>query len=508
MSPSSEILHNNNDDNSTTSTTTPGYVSFTSLKENKLKSLRSNTTSSTALESAFLSNDDDDSPPSSNTTKLILTFTSFVLSGTILAVLSKLQALTMYNYPNFLNVWSCVLYVPLCFLYILPAAKYKLIPPEQLEHSKTPFLFMAIFDTLASTMTTFASVYLPGPLLVLLPQASIPMSMLLSKFYLKSKYGKWQYAGAAVVILGILVVLEPVMTNRHAPDYVCVALDEERDCVDCISQMSQEECEGFASSSDEGNLTDIFNDVVVGDVSIATCEWVESTHETSGTSTLLFWAFILVLSCLPASMSSIYKEQKLGEVEWDPVYLNGWIALIQVPMSLVLALPGGLVTSPPVPPSDLPGNFYDGFKCFTGTESITEGCHPDDCRYALLAMSLFIIVCFIFTNLMILLLKYSSANLMFLALTCIVPLGNLAFALPFMPGRVAMNSSDLIGLSVIMFGIVSYRFGSVLFGGGDTTEEEEHEKNDLLQPLLNLEELGLEVEVVSEDGRLSRRHLI
>lgn len=456
----------------------------------------------------------DDSPPppsseSSDNTKLAVTFVAFVVAGALFQVSAKLQAISMYNYPNALNVYGCVLFVVLCFGYIIPAARFGLIPREQLIASKRPFAIMAVFDTLSSTMQVFSSIYLPGPLLVLLPQASIPISMMLSRLYLKSTYTCWQILGAAVVIGGILVVLEPVMTNRHAPDYVCVAVNKANDCLACEAEMSQEDCEGYASAGDVLSLFESERSLNLGnDTALHTCEWIKSSHETSDTSKLLFWSCILLLSCFPLSMSSIYKERKLSRYEFDPIYLNGWLCLFQTPMSAVLAIPGGILSSPQVTPSELPTNMWDGLKCFMGTGTITSGCHPDDCRWAMVTMVAFTLICFVYVNLMVLLLKFGSANLMFLALTLIVPVANLAFALPIMPTPVTLHASDIVGLVVIMAGIISYRIGSTGDGEGETTSSQDNgdaciiERGDLTEPLLTasgmMERLGLEVERVSK----------
>lgn len=37
----------------------------------------------------------------------------------------------------------------------------------------------------------------------------------------------------------------------------------------------------------------------------------------------LLWSMVLVLSCVPMALSSVYKEMALGESELDPIYLNG-----------------------------------------------------------------------------------------------------------------------------------------------------------------------------------------
>ena len=124
------------------------------------------------------------------------------------------------------------MYVPLCFAYILPVKRYGLldnaIPPETSKMSKRPFVVMGLLDCLAGTLLTFAAVYLPGSLLVLLPQAAIPISMILSRRIKREKYAVHQCLGAFVVVLGIvLAVLGPLLllSRGRDPDYACVAYD-------------------------------------------------------------------------------------------------------------------------------------------------------------------------------------------------------------------------------------------------------------------------------------------
>jgi hypothetical protein len=40
-----------------------------------------------------------------------------------------------------------------------------------------------------------------------------------------------------------------------------------------------------------------------------------------------------------------------------------------------------------------------------------------------------------------------------------VPLGSLAFSLPFVPGHQAARGTDVVGLCVILGGLLCYRFG-------------------------------------------------
>ena len=143
------------------------------------------------------------STPSKYNWKLLLAFCALILSGTANFVFTKLQTVPMYNYPNFLNFFGCLLFIPVCFIYILPVAfsSSQAITWEHMRMSKSPFAIMGALDCLALMMQTFAAVYLPGTLVILLPQAAIPFSMIFSRHFLKAKYTWIQYCGALVVMI-------------------------------------------------------------------------------------------------------------------------------------------------------------------------------------------------------------------------------------------------------------------------------------------------------------------
>lgn len=44
---------------------------------------------------------------------------------------------------------------------------------------------------------------------------------------------------------------------------------------------------------------------------------------SGGGADKLIWSMVLVLSCVPMALSSVYKEMALGESELDPIFLNG-----------------------------------------------------------------------------------------------------------------------------------------------------------------------------------------
>ena len=333
---------------------------------------------------------------------LAIVFVAMVFVGLGNKIFQKLMTIPMRNYPNFLNLLTTFIYLPTSFAYISPSIKSGRIPREQADMPKKPFFVMGFLDAIAGIMQVFAATYLPGPLLILLSQAAIPMSMLISRYLLKQKYNIFQYGGAIVVMIGIVVVL--------------------------------------------GNPGD-----------------------GTGGDNVLLWAFVMIFSTVPMALSSVYKEIALGETELDPIFLNGWICVFQFLFSLIMCVPASLTSEPPVQIADLPQNIMDGLSCYGGKNSVTcpagsdDSCVPDDCYYsAPILVTVYLIFNQAYNLLIILIIKYGSSNLLFMALTIMVPLGNFAFTLPFVPGNAPLKATDVIGLIVICGGLVCYRFGTQL----------------------------------------------
>ena len=46
------------------------------------------------------------------------------------------------------------------------------------------------------------------------------------------------------------------------------------------------------------------------------------TGNSDAAATIATWASVLVLSCVPMTLSSVYKEKALGDTEIDPIFLN------------------------------------------------------------------------------------------------------------------------------------------------------------------------------------------
>ena len=320
-------------------------------------------------------------------------------------IFGRLATYPMHNYPIFMNIVSCAVYIPICFAYIVPMIAYtSTISKEQQEIPKYKFAIMGAYDSLAGIMQTFAINYISNSgTIVLVQQSAIPISMLISKIALQAQYTLSQYLGATVVLLGIAVVL--------IPNFITPTTGAE------------------SSGSEGGNFE-------------------------------LLWIFVLVLSCVPMCLSSVYKEKALGEMEIDVVYLNGWVAVYQFLFALPLCVPSSQVINMAV--TEILPNMYGGALCWFGINTITNGnlsgLPADDCANAPLFVTTYLCFNIVFKILIVVILKHGSANIMWMASTVIVPLSNVAFSLKIMPGHKPLNTFDIVGLFVIMSGLVLYRF--------------------------------------------------
>ena len=391
---------------------------------------RPNTEKSSLLAAAQGRKGDDAAPTATAkpASGLAATFALFVISSLGNRLFQKLQTIPMYNYPITVNIVSTAVYVPVCFAYIIPASlclNPSPITAEEQAIPKSVFAVMGALDCLSSVMLVLAVNYVPNAsTLVLLQQAAIPISMVISALaFVGVRYDRFQILGAAVVLLGIGVVLSPQLGSTDS-------------------------------------------------------------EASSGT---VLWSLVTVAACVPMCLSSVYKEKALGEQDVGVIFLNGWVAVFQTVMSLPLAIPSAWATHLPLSelPDNVvdgfscvrgigsvgvvqpePGLSYDDDDLFASNPSgydllnpNVDTRRPDDCATAPAYVTLYIIFNLLYNVATILMLKQGGSNVLYLASTVLVPISNVMFALPCMPQHQPVHTTDVYGLVVIMLGLTLYRAG-------------------------------------------------
>jgi uncharacterized membrane protein len=379
------------------------------------------------------------------------------------------------------------MYVLMSFVYILPISVLGLfgnsLPRSIPLRAIKPFFVMGALDALGAAMQFLATVYLPGTLLVLIPQIAIPLSMAAGSLVLREKYTVRQYIGAAVVFCGILVVMYPILSHQRDADFYCQAIDTENDCLLCKEEMNKDHCLSH-NAKDGGdanhnstqqqqyqfwrgvqfngssNSTDDESD---GDGDVLYCAWVsrEEADVRQEDFLVFFWSIVMLLSCVPSVMSTVYKQVALQTASsMDPIVISGWVSLFQFVCGLFLVIPSGLVSSPRVHPLEIGSNWLDGMGClFAKINSVDSGCHPDDCSKAALWVHVSLVNSAVYVLSMLFVLKYGSCDLMYLGLTLVVPLGHLAFDIHNSFSE--LRAYDIAGLVILVAGLVLYRFGHV-----------------------------------------------
>lgn len=371
----------------------------------------------------LVSRDNEDKSTADKGSNLITAFLLMILFQLGNRIFGRLQTYPMHNYPLFMNILSVSIYIPICFAYIIPMIRFGgSITKSQREIPKYKFAIMGMWDSVAGIMQTFAVNYISNAsTIVLVQQSAIPISMVISKIALQASYSFSQYLGASIVLVGIIIVLIPTLFQAHSTD--------------------------------------------------------PTVENSSENFYQLLWIFVLVVSCVPMCLSSVYKEKALDETEIDVVYLNGWVAIFQFAFALPLCFPSAYVIN--VAFYDILPNMLNGFKCWMGVNSSIH----DDCSTAPLFVTTYLCFNVVYNILIVVILKYGSANVLWMASTVIVPLSNIAFSLDFMPGHKPIRDLDMVGLVVIMLGLLFYRFTPQLLSlwkrltgtaeaEGEMTEEE------------------------------------
>jgi hypothetical protein len=300
----------------------------------------------------------------------------------------------MANYPLAQNIITTFVYIPVSLAWVLPMVYGipGLVQPKgwaSMEASPVAqwkWAVMGALDSIASVLQSIAIDKISnGSLVVLLLQAAIPASMVITYLFLKTKYSIAQLVGAFIVVAGILVVLAP----------------------------------SLGSGGDSGSLP---------------------------------WMLMLMGSCIPMCFSSVFKEKALGDVELDPIYFNLMVAVYQFILIFPLLPPSAYSVG--VEMDQIFTNVADGLKCYVGINSVAS----DACSTAPGYVNAYLLFNIGYNILIILVLKYGSSNLLWLALTATVPVSDLVFAIPGIPGGAPVTWSVGVGLPVIFFGLVIYRF--------------------------------------------------
>jgi len=337
-------------------------------------------------------------------------YTALLLATAVLSqVFFKRMTNAMPNYSWFLTQLIVVAYVPI--FGVLAGWLIFSITNQALVRR---FAVMGLLDSMAGVCMVLGGVRTSGPMQVILLQACIPLTVLLSMAVLKKRYHYFQFVGALTITLGIVG-----------------------------SQVLSAE----ASSSVDMILEN--NDPI--------------------------FCTIFLIAVAPMALSTVMREVAFHGFggDLDVNFLQFWVSVFQL-LCNFLAMPVyalGILGSQQVPLAEMPSQVYGGMRCLLSFDDSSAstcggpGERPcDDCGGAWLAVGGFISSNLLYNISMMLVIKHGSAALSFLVGTLRLPLTALAFSSPLIMGchAVSLAISDVVSLIVIVLGLFLYQVGGWL----------------------------------------------
>lgn len=308
----------------------------------------------------------------------------------------------MPNYGWYLTQLSTCIYVPF-FAVLAGTGVWKQVDRNLVQK----FALMGVFDGLSGTFMVLGGVHTSGTLQVMLGQAVIPLTLLLSALLLGKRYHALQYTGAGTIVLGIVIA----KAGSAGPDI------------------------------EDENLP-VFN---------------------------ALFCLALLPSALSTVFKEIAFRGFDGDL--DANVLQFWVAAFQVATNFLAVPVYTLKMLGPqqMPLPEMASSAMGGTRCLFLAENqvVTQCGRPgektcDQCDGAFVSVFTYLAFNLALNIFSILVIKHGSAALSFLVSTMRMPLSALAFSSTLIMGAQAVSPGlgDFFSLGIILTGLCSYRFGA------------------------------------------------
>ena len=323
-----------------------------------------------------------------------------------------------------------------------------------------PYIILGFGEALVATATYYSYTYLPGKVVVLVSQGSVPLAAF---GYNRDHLHKRQKIGSVMVIIGLIVIFLSVFVERSNADRQCLPIDDDKGTTCTICDDYSEETDCVAPQTGDNND---YNGSVI-------CKWAVDDDSYDRT---FVWMAILCATAVPMTLSSFYKLRYMPEEnsKKHPLFNIAMTSFFAIPFTLLLTLGFGDISTPSVAVDDWNSNIGDGSKCLRGTDTIETGCVVDDCDDSLIYTNLFTFANILYQFFVFFLTTQEDAEGIFLlALTFIVPVCSLSFFIPGFPTTGDTEDvSNIISVLFIMIGITFYRKGAMALAKENEEKEE------------------------------------
>ncbi|ETV74621.1 hypothetical protein, variant 1 [Aphanomyces astaci] len=264
---------------------------------------------------------------------------------------------------------------------------------------KYKFAFMALLDSLFNLMAAFPTPHIGGNLANVLGQLLLPVNMIMSFFFLQTKYKRTHIFGAILVIYGGLVDMIPLMQGG-----------------------------GSTVNSPDPSI---------------------------------WWISLYLMALIPAAGSNVYKEIGLKDVDLDIWYTNAWVSAYQILWGLttVWTIQVPAFNNPPVVLRDFPTYAIAAHECFLGN-SVTFHDKLLLCDQGIFTQVLiFFAFNLAFNQLMLYIFKEGSSVLFVVSSAICLPLTDVLYMFPLLTGTKAAQAFTLhdgFAIFVLVMGMLVY----------------------------------------------------
>mmetsp|Transcript_15656 Transcript_15656/g.24355 ORF Transcript_15656/g.24355 Transcript_15656/m.24355 type:complete len:439 (+) Transcript_15656:58-1374(+) len=396
--------------------------------------------------------------------KNVLTLYTVVL-GALNVILKKIMMVPMYNYPSFVafgqSLRNAVIFNLLVVILSASGATFGDSKKPIVQWSDftsapiKPYIILGLGEAMVATTTYYAYTYLPGRLVILVSQGSIPLAAF---GYNRDHLHGRQKIGSVMVIIGLILIFISIYAQMTNADKACLPLDETVGitCETCDDIDDEDTC--IAKTGDDGALI---------------CEY---DVDDSLYHRMFRWAAVLAATAIPMTLSSFYKLRYMPDenAKKSPLFNIAMTSIFAIPFTLLLTLGYNDISTPGIALSDWNENSMDGFKCLRGTDAIDTTCVVDECGDSLLYVNVFTLANMLYQFFLFFLATQEDAEDIFLlSLTFIVPVCSLSFFIPGFPeSETAEDVSNVVSILLIMIGLAFYRKGA-LAKSKELAEEDE-----------------------------------
>eukprot|EP00698_Gefionella_okellyi_P019312 TRINITY_DN5907_c0_g1_i2.p1 TRINITY_DN5907_c0_g1~~TRINITY_DN5907_c0_g1_i2.p1 ORF type:complete len:605 (+),score=108.24 TRINITY_DN5907_c0_g1_i2:30-1844(+) len=438
-----------------------------------------------------------------------------IIAGSGDRVTFKIMQYSTINYSYFLSLFAAFVYIPVSFAVVIAKILFtQQITPDQMRFPIYKFAIMGFLDSLQGIIIVVGGRDVPGIMQNLLLQGIVPVTMVVSILALRSRgCGTCKQVRATLKQLKLECIEETTQPKTECSPEVCLCTVSARDRLyspEQVQEWSRMPIHALrhelgevpvilttSAKSWRQHLRTFYGPMqYVGAVvllaGLVLSAWPALVGGEGGGPPLSDLVFIL--ACVPVGISAVYKQIAFEHVDLDVWLLNGWVATFQFLFSLAYAPLAAVMSGIAV--HDIPMNLWNGIRCvFVGMNFIIppqcswqlscggpdtmiccDSCnaiYPDVSSFAALyAVMLFVVTNISYNVILILVIKYFNATMMFVASTVVLPLGGICFTAHAFMGRHALpfNVYNGVGLGVVIFGLIIYQFM------GEWHREPEHYK--------------------------------